>query len=93
MRTTTVVNINTRRAPYDVYIGRGSIWGNPYVIGESGTRVEVIQKYEAYVRNRPDLLERLPELEGKTLGCFCYPKQCHGDVLVKLVKEMRVTFR
>lgn len=26
-------------------------------------------------------------LKGKTLGCFCKPKPCHGDVYVKLLSE------
>ena len=30
----------------------------------------------------------LEELEGKTLGCWCKPKTCHGDVLVELVNDM-----
>ena len=28
------------------------------------------------------------ELKGKTLGCFCKPKSCHGDVLVELANEL-----
>jgi hypothetical protein len=29
----------------------------------------------------------IPELVDKVLGCWCYPEPCHGDVLLKLVKE------
>jgi hypothetical protein len=32
-------------------------------------------------------MERLKELEGKALGCWCKPKSCHGDVLIKLIEE------
>ncbi len=42
---THVVNID-RNENYDVYIGRGSDWGNPYVIGIDGDRDEVIRKYQ-----------------------------------------------
>lgn len=76
-----------KREPYDVYIGRPSKWGNPFVIGVDGTREEVIAKYEQYVRESPKLMAALPELEGKTLGCWCAPLPCHGDVLIKLVGE------
>ncbi|MHB8407807.1 MAG: DUF4326 domain-containing protein [Acidiferrobacterales bacterium] len=31
--------------PYDVYVGRPSKWGNPFVVGRDGSRSEVIQKY------------------------------------------------
>ena len=27
------------------------------------------------------------ELEGKELGCWCKPSPCHGDILIKLLKE------
>jgi hypothetical protein len=45
----------------------------------------VIRKYREYLLSNPDLLDRLPELEGKTLGCWCAPKPCHGDVLVEIL--------
>lgn len=82
---TTVVNLNESNGC--VYIGRGSKWGNPYRIGKDGTRLEVIAKYEAYIREREDLLFSLPELVGEKLGCYCKPKPCHGDILVKLIRE------
>lgn len=69
---------------YDIYIGRGSIWGNPFVIGRDGTRKEVISKYRDYLLSRPDLLALIPTLQGKVLGCFCKPSACHGDVLAAL---------
>lgn len=91
-----VVNIK-HRAAYDVYIGRAnpryglpeSIWHNPFRVGPEGSREEILQKYEHYVRSRPDLMSRLPELEGKRLACWCAPKACHGDVLLKLLEEKK----
>lgn len=80
--------VHCKKAPYDVYIGRPSKWGNPYVIGLDGTREEVIQKYEEHVRSSKILMRALPSLAGKTLGCWCPPKPCHGDVLIKILKEM-----
>ena len=41
--------VNKYKHVYDVYIGRGSKWGNPFVIGKDGTREEVINKYEEYL--------------------------------------------
>lgn len=83
-----IVNINEN--DYDVFIGRPSKWGNPFKIGMDGDRLEVIRKYEKYIRNNKKLLEDLPELEGKILGCYCKPRKCHGDVLVKLIQEMKI---
>ena len=85
-RRPLVVNIRTEE--YDIYIGRGSIWGNPFRIGKDGSRGECIKKYRRMILERPDLLRRLPELEGKRLGCFCKPKACHGDVIVELVMKI-----
>jgi hypothetical protein len=69
---TRVVNID-RKEPYDIYIGRGSAWGNPYAIGIDGDRDEVIRKYRydferGYLKSSK---EQLLKLRGKTLGCHC----------------------
>lgn len=83
---TRVVNIAYEE--YDVYIGRGSKWGNPFVIGVHGTRGQVLRLYREYIQSRPDLMAALKELKGKTLGCHCKPKPCHGDILVELVEQL-----
>ena len=50
-----------------------------------GSRERVINQYREYIMNRPGLLRLIPvELKDKTLGCFCKPKPCHGDLLVEL---------
>lgn len=82
---TTVVNLAD--SDYDVYIGRPSKWMNPFVKGTDGSRSEVIQKFEQYIRSKPELLAQIEELRGKRLGCYCAPKACHGDVLVRLLEE------
>lgn len=79
--------VHCKKEFYDVYIGRGSKWGNPYIIGKDGTRLEVIEKYRQYIKKQPYLLKCLPELKGKILGCWCKPLSCHGDVLVELLNE------
>ena len=78
--------VHCKKEFYDVYIGRPSIWGNPFVIGRDGTREQVIAKYRNYIMNSPQLLGRLGELKNKILGCWCKPEACHGDVLVELIK-------
>jgi len=79
--------VNLRKEKYDVYIGRGSKWGNPFRIGPDGDREEVIAKYEKYILNDEYLMGCLHELKGKILGCYCKPLACHGDVLVRLVRK------
>lgn len=76
--------VHCQKEHYDVYIGRGSKWGNPFVIGKDGTRKEVIAKYRAWIVQQPELMLALHELRGKILGCWCDPLACHGDVLTEL---------
>ena len=70
-----------------VYIGRGSKWGNPFVIGPDGTRDEVVRLYKsllwAGIENGSVTIPELLELHNKDLVCFCAPLACHGDVLTK----------
>lgn len=83
--------VHCKREPYDVYIGRPSKWGNPFS-HQAGTladfrvntREEAVDAYRAWISLRPELLKALPELRGKTLGCWCAPRACHGDVLADL---------
>jgi hypothetical protein len=80
--------VNIRNSSYDVLIARPSKWSNPFQIGRDGNREQVIHMYEVHVRRRPDLIAALRELIGKRLGCYCKPLPCHGDVLVRLLREL-----
>lgn len=88
-----VVNINFDE-PYDVYIGRPSKWGNPFSHRSNtlaqyrvASREEAIAEYRKWVQQQPELMAALPELRGKTLGCWCKPLSCHGDILSELANE------
>lgn len=89
--------VNKYKESYDVYIGRGSKWGNPFTFKSGtqakwvvGSREECIQAFEDWITkgDGQHLLKDLPELKGKVLGCFCKPQACHGDVLAKLVNSL-----
>ncbi len=82
--------VNKHKDRFDVYIGRGSKWGNPFIIGPDGTRQDVVDKYRQWITTGDGmhLLQDLWELKDKALGCFCSPKACHGDVLVELVEKL-----
>ena len=77
------------------YIGRGSIWGNPYSYFE-GTKAAFIVKdrtaaiaaYKEWIMHGAGahLLALLHTLKGKKLICYCSPKACHGDVLVAMIE-------
>lgn len=62
-----------------IYVGRGSPWGNPWIIGKDGTRDEVCDKFEQITLPRLDV----SLLRGKDLVCYCAPKRCHAYALLK----------
>jgi hypothetical protein len=93
---TVVVNLGTHRdliawAEAEgllVRIDRTTAWGNPFKLGEDGDRKTVIANYKKhYLPYKPSLQDRLIELEGKALACWCAPESCHGDVLADIVGD------
>ena len=81
--------VHCKMNPFDVYIGRPSKWGNPFSIGKDGDREAVIEKYTNWLLNNDELLFDIMELDGKTLGCWCAPQACHGDVIVEIIEEIK----
>jgi hypothetical protein len=93
--------VHVRQARFDILISRPSQWGNPFVIGEDGTREDVIRKHKEWLdtgenfRNekatkerRQWVLRHVGELQGKVLGCWCNQDQaCHGDYLIELANK------
>jgi len=95
---TRVINIKAdtqyahlKSTPNYEYIGRGSYWGNPYSMYESGdSREEVIRKfkYDFDFDKFPNKKKsEVYKLAGKRLGCFCKPKACHGDILADFLNS------
>lgn len=95
-----VTVVNKYKSEYDVYIGRGSRWGNPFshmpetkASHKVETREEAVSCYKEYLWHQmkegfvthADLLS----LDGKRLGCFCAPQACHGDVIAAAVKWIK----
>jgi len=92
--TNTTKVVHCKKSEYDVYIGRPSLWGNPFSSKDKtiakyhvSNKSEAIQKYEDWIENQPHLIKELKALKGKILGCWCKPKPCHGDVIVKLIEK------
>jgi hypothetical protein len=79
--------VHCKKEKYDVYIGRPSPWGNPFALKDESEREAVIKKYRAWLKHQIKTekisKERVLGLRGKTLGCWCAPKACHGDVLLE----------
>ena len=78
-----------------IYIGRGnvkygltqSMFANPFPITKEQTRPEVIHKYRFWLMGEINAgritIQDILSLEGKDLVCFCSPRACHGDILIK----------
>lgn len=94
----TVHNLRTEPMhPDDVYIGRrghghDGYFGNPFPMRSEKDRSSVIARYEQHARAQidtdPVFRQRVRDLHGKRLFCFCAPKPCHGDVLAQLAAEI-----
>jgi len=97
---TKVINIKTGE-PYDEYIGRAGKGKNGYfgnrhthpfckVCNREHTRDESIAEFKKDFMKRiqedAEYKRRVEELKGKTLGCFCKKKTCHGDVYVEYLE-------
>lgn len=71
-----------------------SIWANPFKVAkdDEASRAECIERYRKHLKKQMDsgkiTKEMLLELRGKTLGCWCKPLACHGDVLVEMIESL-----
>lgn len=88
--------VHCKKDRFDVMVDRGTKWGNPFKMdpskcyttaGDTAERERVIKQYEMWLKGQPALMAALPTLKGKVLGCWCAPKKCHGDVLVRLANQ------
>lgn len=90
--------VNLYKEPYDVYIGRAGkgkdgYFGNPIPLKKGEPRGTTIEKYKEYFYSRlesdNEFKSRVLQLKGKTLGCFCKPNACHGDIIVNYLENER----
>jgi len=97
---TEVVNI--RDQDYDVYIGRAGhgqsgYFGNRHPIGRcfscgcvhdrAGAIAAFRKDFKRRIANDAEFKRRVEALKGKSLGCFCSPEECHGDVYVEYLES------
>lgn len=82
--------VNLYKEQYDVYIGRAGkgrdgYFGNPFPLLKGDERGSTLEKYKQWFYNRLKIDRefelKISELKGKTLGCFCKPNACHGDII------------
>lgn len=91
MERPQVVNRRTaEQRAGDVYIGRPSRFGNPFVVGKDGTRRQVIERFRNEAMTEV-MVKSLAALEPRRLVCWCAPLPCHGDVLADALQELNVS--
>lgn len=90
---TDLVNVTQYDGDDVQMIDRETQFGNPFRLKEDGgeyTREESVAKYREWFKNKiqddPDFRESVEELRGETLGCWCKPKACHGDVILEYLR-------
>lgn len=85
--------VNIHKEECDVYIGRGSLFGNPYRISKCRTRQMVIDWYREWFYHElknPLFNAEVEKLRSATtLGCYCKPQACHGDVIIEYLENTK----
>lgn len=71
-----------------VLVDRTTKWGNPIRLEDERDRAKVLSEYEAWLDTQPELkAQARAELRGKHLVCWCAPKACHADILMKAAND------
>lgn len=80
--------VHCKREPFTHYIGRPSVFGNPFTVEEHG-RLTAIALFEEWARQEPRVLDAIMALPGNAvLGCWCHKLPCHGHVIIRIWKEL-----
>ena len=72
-----------------IYVGRPTKWGNPFIVGKDGNRIDVVEKFRKWICDQPNLINELDELKGRNLACWCVPLACHADILLDLANPKK----
>lgn len=70
-----------------IYVGRPSFWANPFKFGGNDLKVRMFRNH--FEEFRDSYMERISELRGKDLACWCPLDQpCHADVLLEIANSV-----
>ena len=77
-----------------IRVDRRSPLGNPFHMRYESERDKVCDQYEAWlptVKDRPDIAQALDDIReyalenDVALACWCYPKRCHAESIIKIL--------
>jgi len=97
---TIIVNLRKKRGQprpsYDAKIDRTTIFGNPHPIGQCNIcnkvhdRQDSVNEYRGYFYDRilrdNVFRQKVLELKGLVLACWCFPLLCHGMVIAEYLE-------
>ena len=76
---------------------KDSPFANPFKVTKSLSRDDSIKMFSKQMMKKlaanPELRSELRALYGKTLGCWCKPNDCHGDVLLEIINQIQGEYR
>ena len=100
MHNIRVDNIRTYKPganEISIKVDRSTPLGNPYYMNDENERDKVCDKYAAYLtasyNTKTDIADELNRITDAlnhsdvVLLCWCYPKRCHAEEIIKLIKE------
>ena len=77
--------VHLKREGFTHRIDRQTCWGNPHFLADTKSERARIECLIQYIESLDEkTIERAGELRGGTLGCWCAPKLCHGEVLATI---------
>jgi len=81
--------------PWDIRIDRNSHFGNPFYMRDESQRIKVCDQFEEFLPTNKKMIGHLEALlltyknYGKLrLFCWCAPKRCHGESIIKKLEEL-----
>ena len=80
-----------------IKVDRSTLLGNPYYMNDESERDKVCDKYAVYLAESYDTRAEIASeinciadiltRSDVVLLCWCYPKRCHSEEIIKLIKE------
>ena len=99
-----IVNLRTYRAVEGevlIKVDRSSVLGNPFFMHNESERDLVCDQYEEYFykqvpknaafTNALRNIYRVMQTQDVALGCWCYPKRCHAETIMRFLNKAALT--
>jgi hypothetical protein len=82
----TISNLNAESKRLVRAARISNLFANPFLVKQELDRQNDLRKYKRYLRDS-GRIRRIHILKGCHLACFCAPKPCHADILLRLANK------